>query len=454
LGTGSLRFTAYQFENSRGKRVPAELAYLSVPENRKRTGSRMIRLAVLRFRSTASRPGDPIIYLAGGPGASAIEHARGVRFPAFMALRRAGDVIALEQRGTGLSSPNLACPERVGFPNDFPLTREQVASRFRVAAASCAAYWRRRGADLAGYNILESADDIEALRQALGARQVVLWGVSYGSQLGLVTLRRHPTLASRAILAGVIGPDDTWPLPSAIDLRFDTISGLGLTSEFRSVLAKLDSHPVVVRLPGPGSLGGRWEGDSASLTIGGYDFLSFVSGALGDPLRRATVPALLSAAGQGELGAAAPFILRDHAARSIGSAMAYATSCASGSSAMRRQRMTREASQSVLAPTPNLVEASCDVWGVADLGEGFRQPVRSDVPTLLISGTLDETTPMENAVAVLQGLSRGQHLILVGARHGNPLVVGSPMIVERMLDFLAGRPLGDLRIQVPSSLTP
>lgn len=446
---GRLDFRPYEFVSGRADTVPAELAYLRVPESREGQRSRAIELAVLRFRSTAASPGDPIVYLAGGPGASAIEHARGPRFPVFMALRAAGDVVVLEQRGTGLSRPNLACPERVGFPVDRPATRESASRQFRLAATRCAAHWRRRGVDLAGYNVIESADDLEALGKALGVPHLVLWGVSYGSHLGLVTLRRHPSLASRAILAGVVGPDDTWPLPSTVDRRFDPIAALGRTAEFLALVARLDAQPVVVRLPRDGRpQRSRRRADSVSVAIGGDDFRDVVTGRLGDPKRAATVPALLDAAAHGDYSSAAPLILRSREPRSIGSAMAYATACASGASAARRQRMASEALHSVLAPYPNIVEASCDVWGARDLGEDFRQPVRSDVPTLLISGTLDETTPLENAAAVLQGLSRGEQLILEGARHGNDLVVGSPEIAERMLEFLQGRPLQTRRINV------
>lgn len=434
---GPLAFHPYRFVSSEGRRVPAELAYLRVPENREGKPSRTIELAVLRFPSTGPRQADPIVYLAGGPGASALEHARGARFPAFMALRAAGDVIVFEQRGAGISRPNLSCPERVGSPLDQPATRESVTGLFRVAAAACAAYWRRRGVDLAGYNVRESADDLEALRVALGVPHLVLWGVSYGSHLGLTTLRRHPGLASRAIFAGVVGPDDTWPLPSAIDRRFGPVAALGRTAGFLSVVARLDSQPVVVRLRSAG----RAERDSVSLTIGGDDFRGAITGALLDPKRAATVPALIDAAVRGDYQALAPGMLQTRTPRSIGSAMAYATACASGASVARRHRAALEALHSVLAPYPNLAEANCDVWGAGDLGEDFRQTVRSDVPTLLISGSLDDTTPYENTAAVLQGLSRGEELILEGARHGNDLVVGSPEIAERMLEFLQGRPL-------------
>lgn len=199
----ALVFAPHEFVSDRGDTVPAELAYLRVPENRQAPNTRTIELAVLRFRCISAPPGDPIVYLAGGPGGSAIRIARGVRFDAFMALRAAGDVIALDQRGAGMSRPSLECPQTVQHPLGEPLTYDTEARRFRAAATACADYWRSQGVDFAGYNTEKSADDLEALRQAIGTQHLVLWGVSYGSHLGLATLRRYPQLASRAIFAGV-----------------------------------------------------------------------------------------------------------------------------------------------------------------------------------------------------------------------------------------------------------
>lgn len=115
---GDLKVEPYVFENSKKEKIEAELGRLLVPENRSAPKSHLIELVFVRFKSTAKSPGPPIIYLAGGPGNSGIDQARGSRFPLFMAMREFGDVIALDQRGTGLSTPNLACREPLDFPLD------------------------------------------------------------------------------------------------------------------------------------------------------------------------------------------------------------------------------------------------------------------------------------------------------------------------------------------------
>ena len=432
----SLTVAPHAFVSRAGDTVLAEIGHFRVPESRRTRGARTITLAFVRFPSTSAHPGPPIVYLAGGPGGSGIALARGPRFPAFMAMRAAGDVIALDQRGTGLSVPNLACPQGVKHPLDVPLTRSVETARLRTAAQACATHWRAQGVDLSSYNTEESADDIDDLRRALGVEHVVLWGASYGTHLGLVTLRRHPQLAERAMFAGVEGPDDTFKLPSSSDRQLDTLAALAYTDSIPDaraalgrVLARLASTPARVRLS-----------DSVTIVFGRYDFLNFVNGALGNGEGMAQVPAIIAAAARGDFTLPARYIAADRSATSIGSAMGYAMDCASGASRNRRRRIAFESRTSLFGTVANdPMFTECDVWGVRELGPAFRQPVHSSVPVLFISGTLDLNTPLANARAVARGVTNARALIIDGASHGDALFLASPAILRAMHDFLAGR---------------
>ncbi len=81
-----LTLTPYLFTARSGETVEAELGRFSVLENRANPRSRRIELSFVRFPSTAAHPGNPIVYLSGGPGAAATETARNWRFDIFMAL--------------------------------------------------------------------------------------------------------------------------------------------------------------------------------------------------------------------------------------------------------------------------------------------------------------------------------------------------------------------------------
>jgi pimeloyl-ACP methyl ester carboxylesterase len=128
--------------------------------------------------------------------------------------------------------------------------------------------------------------------------------------------------------------------------------------------------------------------------------------------------------------------------------MPLAMDAASGVSPERRARIGKEAATALLggASNPGVPEAA---WlaGVPDLGEGFRGPLRSAVPVLLISGTLDGRTGPENAEALRPGLSKAGHLVLEGAGHEG-LFQSDPRILQRMLAFLKGNAAVDDRLQV------
>jgi pimeloyl-ACP methyl ester carboxylesterase len=200
---GDLRIKPYTFENAAREKTEAEFGTLLVPEKRSDPHSNLIELAVVRFKSTATKPGPPIVYLAGGPGGSGIGAASGSRFPLFMALREIGDVIAFDQRGTGYSKPNLGCADRLSMPLDVAPSKAIALKAIQESSADCARFWRElQRVDLTGYNTNESADDLEDLRKALGVKKISLWAISYGTHLALATIRRHPQSIHRAILAG------------------------------------------------------------------------------------------------------------------------------------------------------------------------------------------------------------------------------------------------------------
>ena len=69
----------------------------------------MLTLRYIRFPATGTTDAATIVYLAGGPGGSGIGMARGSHFLLFMAMREFGDVIALDQPGTGSSNDLAEC---------------------------------------------------------------------------------------------------------------------------------------------------------------------------------------------------------------------------------------------------------------------------------------------------------------------------------------------------------
>jgi pimeloyl-ACP methyl ester carboxylesterase len=134
----------------------------------------------------------------------------------------------------------------------------------------------------------------------------------------------------------------------------------------------------------------------------------------------------------------------------IGSAMTFMMDCASGQTAARREQIQREAKGTLLEDFFNLpFPEVCEHWKAPDLGDEFRSPLRSDVPVLFISGTLDARTPVSNAEEYRKGFSNSTHIIIEGAVHSDPLFLSSPKIQEGMIEFLRGQPVTTTKISLP-----
>ncbi|HYV82322.1 MAG TPA: alpha/beta hydrolase [Pyrinomonadaceae bacterium] len=453
--SAQLKIKPYTFENDKKEKVDAEFGTLLVPENRSKPDSNLIELAFVRFKSTAKNPGPPIVYLAGGPGGSGIYTAKGSRFPLFMVLREIADVIAFDQRGTGYSKPDLNCYEQLALPLDVAPTREAAIKELREKSRSCVWYWRDiQRVDLTAYNTNESADDLEDLRKALGVNQISLWSISYGTHLAFATMRRHPTSIHRAILAGTEGPDHTYKLPSNIQKHLENLAAvikadpevgkevpdfLGL---MKSVFDRLDAKPETVEVTDPRTK------LKVKVIVNKFVMQYIVANNIGTTVT-SRFPALFYRALKGDFTNPAQVWLNESRSE-IGSAMSYMMDCASGQTAARREQIAREAKGTLLEdifnfPFPDV----CTEWNAPDLGDEFRAPVKSDIPVLFISGTLDARTPISNAEEYRKGFSTSTHMIIEGAVHSDPLFLSSPKIKEGMMEFLRGQPVTATRIDGP-----
>jgi pimeloyl-ACP methyl ester carboxylesterase len=452
---GDLKIRPYVFEYGENQKTDAELGTLLVPENRKDPQSNLIELAFVRFKSTAKNPGPPVVYLAGGPGGSGSGTARGSRFPLFMAMREIGDVIAFDQRGTGLSKPNLTCLQSVDLPLDVAPTSENVIRVMRSQAARCKFYWSKmQRVDLGAYNTNESADDLDDLRKALGATKISLWAISYGTHLSFAAMRRHPQSIHRVILAGTEGPDHTYKLPSNIQKHLEDLAAvikadpeigkeipdfLGL---MKSVLDRLEKESAEVEVVDPRTK------QPVKIKVNKFVMQAIIANNIGTTVT-ADFPRAFYQASKGNYSFVAQAFL-GNATGGLGSAMSYMMDCASGITAARREQIKREAQTTLLADFSNYpFPEICEAWSAPDLGDSFRAPLKSDIPVLFISGTLDARTPVSNAEEYRIGFPKSVHLIIDGAVHSDPLFLSSPKIKDVMLEFMKGEQVSTTKIALP-----
>jgi Predicted hydrolases or acyltransferases (alpha/beta hydrolase superfamily) len=451
---GDIKTVPYTFVTNNGQKVEAELGSLYVPERHGKPNGKLIELAFVRFKSTAKISSFPIVYLAGGPGGSGISLAKGARFPLFMAMHEIGDVIALDQRGTGLSKPNLACQEKLNYPLDRPTEKAKAIQLYRDKSKSCAQFWLKQGVDLTAYNTNENADDLDVLRKALGVEKITLWGSSYGTHLGLAFIRRHEKNVYRAVFSGVEGMDDTFKLPGTLDAQLKLVSDLvkhdanlrekipDLTDLVKRVFGKLENTPVQV------------ETKDGKITLGKFDLQQLAIALLGDREGKEVLPAVFYDFDKGAWDS--PYVkyfsqfIAQQRRGELGSPMAFAMDCASFASTQRLDRINRESKTSLLGdsldfPFPDV----CTAWGNLKLDDSFRRPVRSNVKVLFLSGTFDGRTPPGNVQELLKGFPNGQHVLIEGAGHGNELFISSPQIKDVMIEFMRDRPLSTKTITLP-----
>ena len=180
----------------------ARCAKLKVPLDHDRRGSARITLHVERWRGAGRRRTGALFMLAGGPGQSASAVVNEDFLPLLGPALRGRDLIALDQRGTGLSGA-LRCRGLTGA------LRRPDRGRQTLAAADCA---RSLGTRRAFYTTRQSVEDIEAARRALGLRRISIYGISYGTKLAQAYAQRHPERVERLVLDSVLDPAGPDPL--------------------------------------------------------------------------------------------------------------------------------------------------------------------------------------------------------------------------------------------------
>jgi pimeloyl-ACP methyl ester carboxylesterase len=409
-----------------------------VPELRGDSEPRTIDLAFVRIRRAGVEPNAAHVVLAGGPGDSGVNLALGIarQGGAAMADVMGGDIIGIDQRGTGASVPNLSSDARYLLPLDRPGSPEEWLPVIARTIRGVAADFRSRGVRLEAYNTRESADDVADVCRALGYRSVTVWGRSYGSHLALATLRQHPTLVSRLVLVSPEGPDHTWKLPSQTSSVLDRVSkhtAFDFRGALSRVLDQLTVRPAIVATVHPLTKAPQ------TIAIGPFDIQWMVVQALGDPRTLATLPAALRemSAGNFERVAQTALVMRERFG--VQSAMKHVMDARSGGSEERRARILREAAAAPLGNALNFPGFDvADAWRVAPLDDDFRRPVVSDVHALLLVGDIDVRTPVENAREIAATLPNAQVVVLENTAHQFDLF-GSEKMRTILKRFLRGQ---------------
>ncbi len=418
--------------------LPAECGVLQVPENPTQPEGRQIGLHVARIGAISRRKQpDPLVVLAGGPGAAASGFYASVA-PAFARIERDRDILLIDQRGTGGSNP-LQCVQHED------LTGHASNAQITAEARSCLAALAAR-ADVAWYTTSVAVQDLERVRAALGLARLNLYGSSYGTRVALQYLRHFPGRTRSVILDGVVPIERPMGATTAMDAesalekilarcaheaacldRFGDPSG-----DYGAVRAALrvSTLPISVRDPLTGA--------DTSFEFGAAHLASVLRLLSYTNEYAALLPLLLHAAAAHEdySPLASQYLMVERAyAQSIATGMHNSVVCAEDVPFFAAHEPDRAALAATYLGTRQLdgLEAVCRVWPRGPVDEDLHAPLRSEVPALLLSGSEDPATPPAYAHEVARSFAHRLHLVLEGFGHGQ---LTAPCVDRVMARFL------------------
>src|SRR5580704_17373198 len=377
----------------------ADCGTLVVPEDRADPRSRLIALPLTRILARSSHPLAPIFRLNGGPGVT------NMSFPDASRLAAQHDVVMVGYRGVDGSSV-LNCPEvTAALENTRDYLAKASLSAYSQAFASCAKRLERSGVDLAGYTMEEQAGDIEAARVALGYKRIDLLSDSAGTRLAMIYSWMYPRNVDRSVKVGVNPPGNFIYSGAEIDQGIERYSVLcakqpscrartaNLAASMKHTAAHMPSswYSLPIR-PGNvlvGTFLGLTETTSVDSPLSGPMTLdSWISAAHGDP------SGLWLLSTMANLTLPQSFTWGEFA--SIGMADAQPVERYFSSGADRGSIIGNPLGE-FLWGAGGLVHA----WPANPGETQYTSVQNSNVPTLLIGGTLDFETPAQNATKEL-----------------------------------------------------
>ena len=422
-----------------GLAEPAECATVRVAESPGNPGGRSIDLRVVVVRAATDTPlGDPIVPLAGGPGQGAAEltAAFTLRFNAFRDRR---DLVFVDQRGTGASNPlHCAAPGATASLMGVLFEPERLAAcRDELSAR----------ADLTKYTTSLTAADYEAVFDRLGYRQVNIIGTSYGSRLGLELTRRLPSRVRTLTIEAVVPTSFAWPsgaapdMQAALDALADDCAADAACAQafprFRQdidvAFARVRRDPVMVTVRDPAN------GSVSPVRFGSTDLAYATRGLLygNDAL---SLPLWFRRAAEGDFTALAQAYV--NRARALDAQIARGVHlgvyCAEDTPFVEWK--AAEVAAEGTRIDQYLIDQyrrACEIWPRGAIAASFREPVASNVPTLLMTGRRDPVTPPRTAIEVARTLTRSHVVIFPRGGHGSDGLASGDCraaILKRFLD--------------------
>ncbi|MCB0034659.1 MAG: alpha/beta fold hydrolase [Anaerolineales bacterium] len=416
-----------------GQRPPEELdvvcGYVTVPEQHAVPDGPTIEIAVAIIPVQATSTGelntleaasDPLFVAQGGPGGSTINFFGEaiLEYGDFADIGR--EIVLIEQRGTYYSKPNLLCAdEEIALLDELleevDLTDEQYEQRALASEQACRNRLLDEGVNLAAYNSLENAADMESVRQALGYEGFNFYGVSYGTLLGLHLMRDYPEHLRSVILDAVVPTQTPFLAETArsSDRAFDELFATcaadaecaaafpNLEERFYNLVAELNENPAPITLTDDET------GQVYDTIYTGDDLISTLFSNLYVTSALNSLPLIIYQIEQGRMDYVELDLSFRIFDRTFSTGMYNSVICAEDYDMPREVSAAEGIHPFVLQNKQESIDSflkSCERWGVPPLEATVNLPVQSDIPTLVLSGQFDPITPPsfgETAAATL-----------------------------------------------------
>jgi pimeloyl-ACP methyl ester carboxylesterase len=411
--------------------------YLTVPEEHKIPNGPTIQLAVAIIKSQAANPkADPLFIAQGGPGGSTIDTYVEALFTTDNGLRTDRDLVLFDQRGTLYSKPLLYCTEIDELNSKYiekVISREESERLNLEAMTACRERLDREGVNLSAFDSLENAADIDTLRKALGYNKINLYGVSYGTLLALHYMRNFPDSLRSVILDGVVPPQTNFILGSGktMDQAFTRLFQTcqqdeacnreypDLEKVFLQVVDQLNDSPARVSITDP-----ETNTVYRQAAIDGDTFLTGIFQLIYVADLIPLMPRMIYDARDGNFDGFARIMAILVFDRSMSYGMYYSVVCAEDANftpADHDLKGVRPIIAEIEQRTPQALLDLCKIWNVEPLDSTVDQPVKSDIPTLVLSGGFDPITPPEYAADAASTLSHNFSFTFPTGGHGQML---------------------------------
>ena len=412
----------------------AECGTLEVPLDPDRPGGERIELRVARIAALSGTPEpDPFTLIAGGPGqAATIFYAQ--MAPAFARIRRTRDIVLVDQRGTGSSTP-LRCEN---------IERDEAfldSATFIRLGRDCVDGLTH---DPAFFTTSAAVRDLELVREALSYPTWNIYGISYGTRVAQHYLKRYPARVRTVVLDGVVppglamGPGVAVDAQRALDRLLARCAAMpacveqhpDLRDQFGDLLARLEASPPQIAVPHPRT------GEPTTLTLTGELVANMVRLLTYSPQTAALIPLLVGAAAQAQYGplAAQVLMVSDDLHGAISFGMHFAVVCTEDVPFWGQVDRAALA-QTFLGPASiDALGAICEAWPRGYIDDDFARAVATSVPVVLLSGENDPVTPPSYAELSVGGLTHYRHLTLPHQAHGQITTGCVPRLLAGFVD--------------------